>query len=59
MTNGTAVTPVVTPLPGFAALDGCHCVTNSLAKIFYYFGHPLSEEMLFGLGPAWASVIGG
>jgi Domain of unknown function (DUF4872)/Butirosin biosynthesis protein H, N-terminal len=32
------------------ALDGCHCVTNSLAKIFHHAGHPLSEEMLFGLG---------
>ena len=32
------------------ALDGYHCQTNSLAKIFHYFGHPLSENMIFGLG---------
>lgn len=46
----------VKPFPGFAALDGCHCVTNSLAKIFHYFGHPLSEEMLFGLGAGMGFV---
>ena len=38
------------PFPNCPALDGCHCVTNSLAKIFHHAGHPLSEEMLLGLG---------
>ena len=38
------------PFPNCPALDGCHCVTNSLAKIFHYAGCPLSEEMLLGLG---------
>jgi hypothetical protein len=32
------------------ALDGYHCQTNSLAKIFHYRGDPLSEDMLLGLG---------
>ncbi len=32
------------------ALDGYHCQTNSLAKIFYFHGHPLSEDLLLGLG---------
>lgn len=30
------------------ALDGYHCQTNSLAKIFHYHNCPLSEEMLLG-----------
>jgi hypothetical protein len=38
------------PFPNCPALDGCHCVTSSLAKIFHHAGHPLSEEMLLGLG---------
>jgi hypothetical protein len=32
------------------ALDGYHCQTNSLAKIFHFNKHPLSEDMLLGLG---------
>ncbi|MGD0902104.1 MAG: BtrH N-terminal domain-containing protein [Terracidiphilus sp.] len=38
------------PFPNCPALDGCHCITNSLAKIFHHAGHPMSEEMLLGLG---------
>jgi hypothetical protein len=38
------------PFPNCPALDGCHCVTNSLAKIFLHAGYPVSEEMLLGLG---------
>lgn len=56
--------PVIEPFPQFAALDGCHCVTNSLAKIFHFYKHPLSEEMLFGLGAGmgfiyWRMKMGG
>ncbi len=40
----------IQPFEGCPALDGYHCQTNSLAKIFYYYGHPLSEDMLLGLG---------
>lgn len=32
------------------ALDGYHCQTNSLAKIFRSYGHPVSEDMLLGIG---------
>jgi len=42
--------PALEPFPNCPALDGYHCVTNSLAKIFHHAGHPLSEEMLLGLG---------
>ncbi len=40
----------ITPFEKCPALDGCHCVTNSLAKIYYHNDHPLSEDMLLGLG---------
>ena len=38
------------PFPNFRPLDGCHCISGSIARIFHWAGHPLSEEMLFGLG---------
>lgn len=34
----------------FQPLGGKHCITNSLRQIFNFYGHALSEEMLFGLG---------
>lgn len=40
----------ISPFENCPALDGYHCQTNSLAKIFHFYGHPLSEEMLLGLG---------
>ncbi len=40
----------IQPFDNCPALDGCHCQTNSLAKIFYYNNCRLSEEMLLGLG---------
>jgi len=40
----------VQPFERSPALDGYHCVTNSLAKIYHHYGHPLAEDMLFGLG---------
>jgi hypothetical protein len=40
----------ITPFENCPALDGYHCQTNSLAKIFHHHGHPLSEEMILGLG---------
>ena len=40
----------IAPFANCPALDGYHCQTNSLAKIFYHAGHPFSEEMLLGLG---------
>ncbi len=38
------------PFDNCPPLDGYHCQTNSLAKIFHSHGHPISEEMLLGLG---------
>jgi hypothetical protein len=38
------------PFKNSPALDGCHCQTNSLAKIFHFHGRPLSEEMILRLG---------
>ena len=64
MTASTLALPAVQPIPGFAALDGCHCITSSLARIFHHAGHPLSEEILLGLGAGmgfvyWRMKFGG
>jgi hypothetical protein len=40
----------IQPFPNCPALDGYHCQTSSLAKIFHFYNHPVSEEMLLGLG---------
>jgi len=40
----------INPFHNCPALDGYHCQTNSLAKIFHYHCHPLSEDMILGLG---------
>jgi len=42
--------PAIAPFANCPALDGYHCVTNSLRKIFHHAGHPHLEEMLLGLG---------
>lgn len=34
----------------FKPEGGKHCITNSLKQLFRFYGHPLSEEMLFGIG---------
>ena len=64
MATPTVATCAVQPVRGFAALDGCHCVSSSLARIFHHAGHPLSEEMILGLGAGvgfvyWRMKIGG
>jgi hypothetical protein len=61
MTNGNST---IQPFERCPALDGYHCQTNSLAKIFYYHGHPLSEDLLLGIGAGmgfiyWQMQIGG
>jgi len=48
--QATATTPTLAPFANCPALDGCHCITASLAKIFHHAGHPVSEDMLLGLG---------
>ena len=40
----------IEPFEKCPALDGYHCQTNSLAKIYHFYGCPLSEDMLLGLG---------
>lgn len=34
----------------FKTEGGKHCITNSLKQIFNFYGYPISEEMLFGIG---------
>lgn len=48
--NAHAIMTAIEPFPNCPALDGCHCVTSSLARIYHHAGHPLPEEMLLGLG---------
>lgn len=54
----TRATPALQlkPFPNFTALDGCHCISSSLARIFHWAGVPLSEEMLLGLGAGMGFV---
>lgn len=44
------MTPEIAPFDNCPCLDGYHCQTNSLAKIFHHNGHPLSEDIILGLG---------
>ena len=37
-------------ISNFTPEGGKHCITNALKQIFNYYGHPMSEEMLLGLG---------
>lgn len=46
----TIMADKIKPFARCPARDGYHCVTNSLAKLYFYHGHPLTEEMLLGLG---------
>jgi len=38
------------PLPNFQSLETHHCVTGSLRHIYAYNDHPLSEDLLLGIG---------
>lgn len=40
----------IIPFDNCPALDGYHCQTSSLMKIFHYNKHLLSEDMILGLG---------
>jgi hypothetical protein len=42
----------------FQPIAGHHCITTSLRHIFLYHGHPISEEMLFGLGSGLSFFYG-
>jgi hypothetical protein len=55
--------PEVKPFDNCPALDGYHCQTNSLGKIYHFYGHSISEDMLLGLGAGmgyiyWKMKIG-
>ena len=43
-------TTQITPFEKFRVLDGYHCWSSSLAKIYTHYGCQLSEPMLLGLG---------
>lgn len=45
------------PFNNCPALDGYHCQTNSLAKIFHHYNHPLSEDMILGLGAEMGFIL--
>jgi len=40
----------IKPFNNCPALDGYHCQSGALAKIYHFNGHPLSEDMLLGIG---------
>lgn len=44
------MTQTLRPFPAFATYPTQHCVTGSLKHIYDHHGHPISEEMLLGLG---------
>lgn len=41
---------------GFKALDGYHCQTSSLMKIFVFNNCPISEDMLLGIGSGYGFI---
>lgn len=54
---------ILKPFENCPALDGYHCQSNSLSKIFHHYGHHLSEDMILGLGAGmgfiyWKMKIG-
>lgn len=50
MEGNVTKTATLRPIDNFKNLDGCHCQTNSFAKIYDFHNKPLSEDMLFGVG---------
>jgi hypothetical protein len=38
------------PIPGFKSLPTHHCITGSMRHIYAFHDHPISEDMLLGLG---------
>jgi hypothetical protein len=38
------------PLDGFRSLETHHCVTGSMRHVYVYNDHPVSEDMLLGIG---------
>lgn len=56
MATQTTSVKQLQPVPNFEALDGCHCISSSLARVFHWAGHPVTEEMLLGLGAGMGFV---
>ena len=40
----------IKPITNFKLFDTHHCVTGSMRHIYTFHDHPVSEEMLLGLG---------
>ncbi len=40
----------IQPFPGFKSLTTQHCVTGSMLHIYHFNNHPISEDMLLGMG---------
>ncbi len=40
----------IQPIPGFEHFYTHHCVSGSMAQVYNFYGHNISEEMLLGLG---------
>lgn len=40
----------VNPLTGFESLETHHCITGSMRHVYHFNHHPISEELLLGLG---------
>ena len=38
------------PFDGFRSLETHHCVTGSMLHMYDFYNHPISEEMLLGIG---------
>ena len=47
---------MVCMVKNFIPQGGKHCITNALKQLFAFYGCPLSEDMLFGLGAGLAFV---
>jgi hypothetical protein len=48
--NKGELTMAITLLEGFISLETHHCVTGSMLHVYHFNDHPLSEDMLLGIG---------
>ena len=47
---------ILNPLPGFKSFITRHCVTGSMRHIYEFYGYPVSESLLLGLGAGMGFV---
>ena len=45
------------PIPGFKSLCTHHCITGSMRHIYDFHNHPISEELLLGLGAGLGFIL--